>query len=166
LKILITGSNGLLGQKLVYRLAGKPGYDIIATSKGENRISMKDGYRYQALDITNKAEVMQIVSDVKPDCIINTAAMTNVDACENDKSGCKALNIDAVQYLVDACRPYASHFIHLSTDFVFDGENGPYREDDEPNPLSYYAWSKLESEKIVVGSGLDWPFFEPSLFTV
>lgn len=156
MKILITGSNGLLGQKLVYRLAGKPGFEIIATSKGDNRISLKEGYRYLSLDITNRADVMQAVSDVQPDCIINTAAMTNVDACENDKAGCRALNIDAVTYLVEACQPYSTHFIHLSTDFVFDGENGPYREDDEPNPLSYYAWSKLESEKTVMNSGLDW----------
>lgn len=156
MKILITGSNGLLGQKLVYRLAGNSDFEIIATSKGENRISRKEGYRYLPLDITSKEQVQQVIDEVKPDCIINTAAMTNVDACENDKAGCKALNIDAVEYLTEACLPYATHFIHLSTDFVFDGENGPYREDDLPNPLSYYAWSKLESEKIVMQSGLDW----------
>jgi dTDP-4-dehydrorhamnose reductase len=155
LKILITGSNGLLGQKLVYRLAGQPGFEITATSKGINRLALKDGYRYLSLDITSRDEVQKVVSEVRPDCIINTAAMTNVDACENDKTGCQALNIDAVQYLTDACKPFSSHFIHLSTDFVFDGENGPYREDDIPNPLSFYAWSKLESEKIVMNSGLD-----------
>lgn len=156
MKILITGSNGLLGQKLVYRLAGKAGFEIIATSKGTNRIALDSGYRYLSLDITDQQAVQQVVSEVKPDCIINTAAMTNVDACEKDQAGCKALNMDAVQYLTDACKPYATHFIHLSTDFVFDGENGPYSEEDSPNPLSYYAWSKLESEKIVMQSGLDW----------
>jgi dTDP-4-dehydrorhamnose reductase len=156
MKILITGSNGLLGQKIVYALLGKPGIEIIATSKGENRISKKNGYQYFPLDITNKTEVSELISKIKPDCIINTAAMTNVDACENDQPGCKALNVDAVQYLIDACKPLNTHFIHISTDFVFDGEAGPYREEDEPNPVSYYAWSKLESEKIVQASALDW----------
>src|SRR5688572_13383451 len=102
MKILITGSNGLLGQKLVYKLLDNPAVEVIATSKGENRISKKSGYRYFPLDITNREEVIQLLSEVKPDCIINTAAMTNVDACENDKPGCKALNIDAVAYLVEA----------------------------------------------------------------
>jgi len=156
MKILITGSNGLLGQKIVYALLNKPKVEIIATSKGNNRIAEKEGYQYFPLDITNKNEVEKLIAEVKPDCIINTAAMTNVDACENDKPGCRALNVDAVQYLADACKSYNTHFIHISTDFVFDGEGGPYREEDEPNPVSYYAWSKLESEKIVQASGLDW----------
>lgn len=156
MKILITGSNGLLGQKIVYKLLENPRVELIATSKGENRVSKKNGYQYFPLDITNKNEVSELISQVKPDCIINTAAMTNVDACENDKAGCKALNVDAVHHLIDACKPFNTHFIHISTDFVFDGEGGPYREEDEPNPVSYYAWSKLESEKIVQASGLDW----------
>jgi len=156
MKILITGSNGLLGQKLVYKLLEDPSVELIASSIGANRISRKDGYQYFPLDISNREEVLKLVSDVKPDCIINTAAMTNVDACENDKPGCKALNIDSVEYLIEAAKPFNSHFIHISTDFVFDGKNGPYREEDAPHPLSYYAESKLQSEQLVANSGLDW----------
>jgi dTDP-4-dehydrorhamnose reductase len=156
MKILITGSNGLLGQKLVYKLLDNPSVEVIATSKGPNRISRKDGYRYFSLDISNREEVIRLISEVKPECIINTAAMTNVDACENDKPGCKALNIDAVSHLVEGAKLTNAYFVHLSTDFVFDGKKGPYREEDIPNPLSYYADSKLQSEKIVEASGLDW----------
>lgn len=156
MKILITGSNGLLGQKLVYALAGKSDFELIATSKGANRIARKDGYVYEPLDITIRDEVFSVIQKHHPDCIINTAAMTNVDACENDKPGCDALNVEAVRYLTEACRGTVTHFIHISTDFVFDGEAGPYREEDTPNPLSYYASSKLESEKVVMQSGLDW----------
>ncbi len=156
MKILVTGSNGLLGQKIIYQLLNTPGVEVTATSKGENRISEKEGYRYFSLDITNAAEVKKVVEEVKPDCIINTAAMTNVDACENDKSACDALNVDAVLFLIEAARPYNTHFIHLSTDFVFDGENGPYSEEAKPNPLSYYASSKVESEQMLMTSGLDY----------
>ncbi len=156
MKILITGSNGLLGQKLVYKLIELASVDVIATSIGNNRIARKTGYRYFSLDITNRDAVLNLVNEIKPDCIINTAAMTNVDACENDQATCKALNIDAVEYLLEAARPLNAHFIHLSTDFVFDGKKGPYREEDKPNPLSYYAASKLQSEKLVEASGLDW----------
>ena len=156
MKILITGSNGLLGQKIVYALLHQGTHEIFATSKGDNRIALKEGYNYTSLDITKSEEVISVVAKVKPDCIINTAAMTNVDACENDKDGCTALNVTAVSYLLQACKPYNTHFIHISTDFVFDGEAGPYREEETPNPLSYYAQSKLTSEKLVMESGLDW----------
>ena len=156
MKFLITGSNGLLGQKIIYDLLHRAGHEIIATSKGQNRISQKAGYLYEPLDITDEKAVMQLVQHHQPDCIINTAAMTNVDACELDKEGCKKINIDAVSYLVGAAEKVGAHFIHVSTDFVFDGLHGPYKEEDAPNPLSYYAWSKLESERIVQESKVGW----------
>ena len=81
MKVLITGSNGLLGQKLVYALAGRADVEVVATSKGANRIAKKDGYVYESLDITNREEVFTVVQNNRPDCIINTAAKTNVDAC-------------------------------------------------------------------------------------
>jgi dTDP-4-dehydrorhamnose reductase len=157
-KILVTGSNGLLGQKLIHTLAKRKDLSAIAASKGENRMFLKEGYVYESLDLTNKAEIERVMSKHLPDVVINTAAMTNVDACETDKTGCLALNVTAVQYIVDAMEKFVpkSQLIHLSTDFIFDGINGPYREEDTPNPLSYYAWSKLESEKVVVASHLHW----------
>lgn len=160
-KILITGSNGLLGQKLVYRLKNRNDIQLIATSKGDNRISNKQGYIYQSLDITNKDEVEKVISEYWPDVIINTAAMTNVDACESQRELCRKLNVDAVNYLLGAIKQeelkhpnYKCHFIHLSTDFIFDGKNGPYDENAHPNPLSFYGQSKLDSEKLVINSGL------------
>jgi len=160
-RILITGSNGLLGQKLVYNLLQRGNFDVIATSKGDNRLLEKKGYTYIALDITNPEEVKEVFTQQRPDVVINTAAMTNVDACETKRDECLALNVTAVKNIVEVLQEmkYAGHdaqLIHLSTDFIFDGQNGPYKEDDEPNPLSYYAWSKLESEMIVKASALRW----------
>ena len=199
-KILITGSNGMLGQKIVYGLLGDPlcilpdeirkkikeEVQIIATAKGENRLLRKEGYIYEPLDITNRSEVENIFTKYKPDVVINTAAMTNVDACETKREECKAANVDAVKYMVDTLEslpsprgeglgsdesPRESYrtdeyrtpsevrplFIHLSTDFVFDGMKGsPYDENDPPNPLHYYAQSKLEGEKIVMAGKLKW----------
>ena len=156
MKILITGSNGLLGQKLVYALQNRNDVSLIATSSGENRITEKEGYVYETLDITDEAQVKQVIAKYRPDCIINTAAMTNVDACEAEKDKCVQMNINAVRYLVAACEQQGCHLIHLSTDFIFDGAHGPYKEEDLPNPLSYYGWSKLESEKIVQQSHIKW----------
>ena len=104
----------------------------------------------QEIDITNKTEVDQTVKQFSPHVIINCAAMTNVDACELSQKQCWDINVNGVKYLTNAGAKLGSHFIHLSTDFVFDGEDGPYNESDTPNPLHYYAKSKLESEKIVI----------------
>jgi dTDP-4-dehydrorhamnose reductase len=158
-KILITGSNGLLGQKLVYALLQRKDVSIIATGLGPNRLLNQQGYVYAQMDITNKKEVEEVFSNHLPDCIINTAAMTNVDACETKRDECWNQNVNAVQYMVDAAAALNNncHFIHLSTDFIFDGSKGsPYSETDEPNPLSHYAASKLASEKIVQNSKIRW----------
>ena len=156
MRILLTGSNGLLGQKIVKLLSDKEGVQLLATSKGNNRITNQTGYVYQKLDITEPKEIQQVFDDFRPTTVINTAAMTNVDACESDKSLCWKLNVDAVKYLIDASEKYNVHLIHLSTDFVFDGENGPYKEEDKPNPLSYYGKSKYEAEKLLQQSTLKW----------
>jgi dTDP-4-dehydrorhamnose reductase len=161
-KILITGSNGLLGQKLVYALLKRKDIQIIATSSGENRMQVKGGYVYKSLDITKKEEVEKVFSECTPDVVINTAAMTNVDACETNREECWAVNVTAVQNIVDVLTDLSSkgknpQLIHLSTDFIFDGLKGSeYVETDLPNPLSYYALSKAESEKIVQQSKIRW----------
>ncbi|MBT3418336.1 MAG: SDR family oxidoreductase [Flavobacteriales bacterium] len=156
MKVLITGSNGLLGQKLLHKLRVDNSVDLIATSIGENRVSEKSGYKYISLDITNKQEIEKVVFSEKPDIIINTASMTNVDVCEDKKQECDTLNVDAVKYLSDCAINIDAHLIQISTDFIFDGENGPYSEDDIPNPLSYYGLSKLKSETILLESSCRW----------
>lgn len=156
MKILITGSNGLLGQKLV-RLCIEKGVDVIATSRGVNRIDyLTEGYEYAAMDITDGESVRVVLEQYRPDVVVNTAAMTNVDQCESERDECRLLNVQAVQYLVDCCEGLGIFFIHLSTDFIFDGEAGPYEEDDQPNPISFYGQSKWEAENIVMESRGKW----------
>lgn len=154
-KVLVTGSNGLLGQKLTDLLQPLENYDLIATGKGENRHPNKS-IKYILLDITNKANVDEVIQVHKPDIIINTAAMTNVDACEEDQAGCDLLNVTAVDYLSSAADQVDARFIHLSTDFIFDGTAGPYAEDGVPNPLSYYGHSKLKGEELVKRNCRKW----------
>jgi dTDP-4-dehydrorhamnose reductase len=163
MKILITGSNGLLGQKLVYKLRGFPEIKCIATALGTNRLVEQSGYSFESLDITDQKNVEEIFTKHKPDVVINTAAMTNVDACESQRELCWLLNTTAVANQVKTLEQlkkihpnYQPHFIHLSTDFIFDGTHGPLDENAQPNPLSYYAESKLASEKIVQAASIDW----------
>jgi len=156
MKILITGSNGLLGQKLLHKLRVDNTFELIATSKGVNRVNIKKGYTFFSLDITNKEEVNKVIINQAPNVVVNTAAMTNVDLCEDKQEACDVLNVEAVKYLADACANIDAHLIHISTDFIFDGEDGPYKEEDEPNPLSYYGLSKLKSEHLLQAHAVKW----------
>lgn len=155
-RILVTGSNGLLGQKLTDIYAGLSDIQLLATGTGANRHPAKSGYFYREMDITSPDQVLEVILDFKPHCIIHTAAMTNVDTCELDHEGCDRLNVTAVETLVNAANQVNAHFIHISTDFIFDGTSGPYAEDDIPHPLSYYGWSKLKSEEIVRHKAKSW----------
>jgi dTDP-4-dehydrorhamnose reductase len=151
MNVLITGSNGLLGQKLVSYCV-RNNIHFVATSSGKNRNpALKEEY-YESLDITDAQAIAQLVQEIQPTHIINTAAITNVDACELEQDLCYQVNVQAVQYLFDICKAKAIHFQQLSTDFVFDGVKGNYSETDEVNPLSFYAKSKVLSENILLSS--------------
>lgn len=154
MKILVTGSNGLLGQKLIAALRHDPTVELIATSRGSDRSPDPLGLQYRAMDITVDTDVDTVFDAVEPQVVIHTAAMTNVDACELDPAACQLQNVTATAHLVRASERHGSHFIHLSTDFIFDGENGPYKEEDEAAPLSIYGHSKLDAERIVINSAL------------
>lgn len=154
MKILITGSNGLTGQKLVDALRNDPDVELIATSIGGDRSPDPLGPLYRSMDITSAVEVDRVFDEVRPDAVVHTAALTNVDACTLDPEACRVRNVTATEHLVRAAERVGCHFIHLSTDFVFDGADGPYREEDTPAPLSVYGQSKLDSERVVMEGGL------------
>lgn len=151
MRVLITGSNGLLGQKLVRQCLDNS-ISFLATSKGKNRNSQCPDEKYVSIDITSSNEVENVIKSYVPTHLIHTAAITNVDQCENDPELCQLVNFDAVKILFDCCVKNEIHFQLLSTDFVFDGANGPYKETDSVNPLSVYAKSKVDAEKLLIES--------------
>lgn len=155
-RLLITGTNGLLGQKLVELLRKQANVDLIATARGVNRLPVTDGYTYASLDITVQEEVNAVFDQFKPEIVIHTAAMTNVDTCETDQEGCDLLNVDAVAFIIQACEKHNSYLCHLSTDFIFDGAAGPYTEEGIANPISYYGESKLKAEQLLLASSIRW----------
>lgn len=154
--VLVTGSNGLLGQKITEKILNEGGVNLIATSKGENRYPIKEGYVYADMDILNPDNVREVIKSYMPDAIIHTAAMTNVDTCEDQKELAYQLNVTAVATLIQICEELDIQLVHLSTDFIFDGENGPYTEEAAPNPLSYYGETKLMAEELVKKSKANW----------
>lgn len=147
-KILVTGSNGLLGQKLTDYILSLDNLQLIATGKGKNRVLTDENYVYEEMDICDVEQVGQIVRKHKPDVLIHTAAITNVDICHADRKSCQEVNVKATANLIALCEELTIHFIYISTDFVFDGKTGPYKETDLPNPVSYYGESKLEGERL------------------
>jgi dTDP-4-dehydrorhamnose reductase len=155
-KILVTGSNGLLGQKLTDLYLQNPEVELIATARGANRHPASEGYVYAEMDITNQAEVEAVIAKHQPNVIIHGAAMTNVDACELDSETCELLNVTATKYITNAANMVNAHMILVSTDFIFDGENGPYAEDAVAEPLSIYGHSKLKAEEIVQNEATSW----------
>lgn len=156
-KILITGANGLLGQKLISLYGNQPGYEILATGLGPFRLKARFGnVQYAPMDICSRDEVFTTISDFQPDAVINTAAMTNVDQCETERAGCRKLNVDAVGILVEAAEAMGFFLLHLGTDFIFDGLAGPYTEEAKPNPLSFYGHSKWDADQLLINSKANW----------
>ena len=153
--IIITGSNGLLGQKLINLLVDRPYMRLVATSRGVNRHPVRDGYVYHSLDLEDELGWRDLFETVRPTELIHTAAMTQVDVCETETLRCDAVNVHAVANLIDLCRDFGTRLIYISSDFVFDGKNGPYREEDPAAPVNHYGLSKLRAEQLISQSGIN-----------
>src|SRR2546430_15624056 len=151
MKVLVTGANGLLGKHLMTKLLLKK-YEVIATGKGASKFSYAHdpNCQYHSLDITHGEAVSKLIIATRPDMIIHAAAMTEVDECELNKIDCWNTNVTATRFIIEAAREINARIIFISTDFVFDGQQGPYKEDDEPNPVNYYGSTKWAAEKAVM----------------
>lgn len=156
IKVLLTGANGLVGQTLIRRIRQLPGYEILATSGSESRIAGPARTRFLQMDITSSEQVKAVFEKFVPDVVVHCAAMTQVDPCELDPEMCDKVNIGGTRVVARASGESGARFIYLSTDFVFDGLNGPYSEDDQPNPVSMYGWSKLQGEFITRSLSVPW----------
>ncbi len=150
-RILITGSNGMLGQRAVQFYSSKENVELLATSVEEK--SVVDKVEYISSDIKNRDEIKKIIHDYYPDFIIHTAAFTNVDLSEKLREDAWKINVKGVEYIAEAARAIDTHIIHISTDYIFDGKDGPYSENVKPNPVGYYGRTKLASENVLKISG-------------
>lgn len=150
MKVLLIGAGGLLGTR-VFDEAMRRGFDVYAAYKTR---PAED--KFLRLDITDKKLVFETIREVEPEVLINAAAFTDVDACEVEKETALKVNAEAVGYLAEASAQTNAYFLHISTDYVFDGEKGMYSERDVPNPINFYGYSKLLGEKIVKDLADDW----------
>lgn len=153
-RILITGSNGMLGQRAVEFYSKNNKYEILCLSVEDK--SVIKGVDYLSCDLSDKENIKKAVYDFCPDSIINTAAYTNVDMSETERELAWKINVKGVEYLAEAARVIDAHLVHISTDYIFDGKNGPYNESAKPNPVGYYGRTKLASENTLKISGINY----------
>jgi dTDP-4-dehydrorhamnose reductase len=150
---LVTGANGLVGSRLIERLAAA-GERVAATGRGPRRDGLR-GVEYVELDLRIAGKLGEWIESLRPRSVLHAAGMTDVDGCEEDPAGAWALNLHAVEECAAACRSVGARLIALSTDYVFDGERGPYGEDDAPNPRGVYARSKRAGEEAALSLAAD-----------
>ncbi len=130
---------------------------VVASSRGPNKLAaLFPDVPFVPLDVTDAAHLRAVVGELLPTHIIHTAAMTNVDACETERAECWKQNVTGPENLARLCAELDIHFTHVSTDFIFDGENGPYDEEAEARPVNYYGEAKLAAEVAVRAAGGRW----------
>ncbi|MEJ2103033.1 MAG: dTDP-4-dehydrorhamnose reductase [Ignavibacteriaceae bacterium] len=150
-RIIVTGSNGMLGQRTVEFYSANENVELLATSVEEK--SVIGSVDYVQCDIKSRESIKKVIYDYCPDFIVHTAAFTNVDLSEKMREEAWRINVKGVEYLAEAARAIDAQMIHISTDYIFDGKYGPYNENDSPNPIGYYGRTKLASENALRISG-------------
>lgn len=150
-KVLITGSNGMLGKDIVDEMFNKNEFDIYGISRSQQINSKIKEY---ICDLIDFKKVKEILDEIDPDIIIHCAANVNVDSCEKNKKAAYQINSEATRVLA-AYEPSKVKFIYISTDSIFNGDKGNYSENDRPDPLNYYGFTKLEGERLVLQENLN-----------
>lgn len=145
LKVVVTGANGLVGERLLKLLAAR-GHETCGFGRGPQRTPSG---RYVSVDLGDASRISQALQSFRPQVVINCAAMTDVDGCERDPSGAWVANVEGVASLARGAKEFDCHLVHVSTDYVFDGAAGPYDVDAIPNPRGVYALTKHAGEEAV-----------------
>jgi dTDP-4-dehydrorhamnose reductase len=146
MRVTVTGANGLVGSRLC-RLLAVEGHEVTAVARGQRRLA--GDHAYLSCDLTDPAEVEKAMDAARPEVVVHTASMTEVDACERDPDAAWAANVLATASVARQARASGAHLVHVSTDYVFDGQDGPYGEDARPNPSGVYARTKWVAEEAV-----------------
>jgi dTDP-4-dehydrorhamnose reductase len=160
-RILIIGSNGKLGSSLAYYFSRNADYETLCAGAGDT--SYVEGVEYEKIDITKRNNVKALFHEFFPDVVINSAGFTNVDLCETSKEFSWNINVKGTENIAMLSWAIDAHMIHFSSDYIFDGKEGPYSEDDVPNPISYYGRTKLAAENSLRSSGTRFTIFRTNV---
>lgn len=157
MKILLTGANGFLGYYLTRQLL-EAGHTVVATGKGACRLPFggQPSFHYHELDFTDALEANRLITETRPEVIVHAGAMTKPDDCELDPEQAMLVNCAGTRIMLEAAAASGAFFVFISTDFIFDGEEGMYDEEAEGDPVNYYGVTKLEAEQWVRAWKGDW----------
>ena len=158
MKILLTGANGILGIELLKSLANKK-VSVLATSRGDfrhNNLIINDSLSYTEVELSNHELLENSILSFQPTHIIHLGAITQVDDCELNKEFCYSINTGSSALIFNIAKKIGAKVFYLSTDFVFDGESGPYEEGDPTSPINHYGLTKMSSENLLMESGVDY----------
>lgn len=155
MRILVTGCNGLLGQRLLTTFS-HDGNDLYGMDLARCPINKGMSFNYLSQDLTSHKSTVNSIRDIDPEIIIHTAAMTGVDDCETERGKCWQANVTATEYVVKAAKGAEAKVIYISTDYIFNGKDGPYSEEHPADPISYYGRSKLAGENVVRGGMINY----------
>lgn len=155
---MVTGASGLLGHKIA-QLALEKGHEVYSIYK-EHPINFGTPVK---LDLANQNEISKVITKLQPEAIIHTAAYTDVDSCETNQNLAWKINAEATKHIATASATINSHLTYVSTDYVFDGERGLYKEEDKTNPISYYGYTKLKGEEFTKEHATKWCIARPSV---
>ena len=159
MKLLVIGGSGLLGYK-VAKMASNEHETFLTYNYRSIQV---EGCTALKLDKCDRKAVFELLEKIKPDVVVDTAALHNVDYCETHPEEAWKVNVEGTRNVAEACKKIGAKIIFISTDYVFDGTKGYYTEEDTPNPLSYYAKTKLEAEKIIQSLDVNYIIARPSV---
>ena len=159
MKLLVIGGSGLLGYK-VAKMASNEHETFLTYNYRSIQV---EGCTALKLDKCDRKAVFELLEKIKPDVVIDTAALHNVDYCETHPEEAWKVNVEGTRNVAEACKKVGAKIIFISTDYVFDGTKGYYTEEDTPNPLSYYAKTKLEAEKTIQSLDVNYIIARPSV---
>jgi len=149
-RLLVTGSGGFVGGGIVHETPRGVNLHAVARKEPPER---GRGVRWHMLDLRDRDGVRELFETVSPDAVIHAAAIADIDFCEANKETAWEVNVSVTQQLADLCREHGTRLVYVSTDNVFDGKRGGYREEDSPTPINYYAETKAAGESAVAGLG-------------
>lgn len=147
MKVLIIGANGFTGRRILNHLSAGEEYEVTGCSLHPDTCP-GNNHRFIQTDINDHRRIKSLFDRLSPDLVVNCSALSVPDYCEQHREEAYATNVSAVENIAHSCETRESRFIHLSTDFVFDGkDNRLYTEDDQPAPVNYYGVTKFQGEQ-------------------
>ena len=161
MRVLIIGASGFIGRYVSHRLADTAGHAVVSTYNA--RPAVDDGASWHRLEITDDAQLDVLFASAQPDAVVHLAALADVGMAERNPEVARAVNATATETIARLCQRHAARLVFVSTEYVFDGRNGPYRQDDAPAPTTQYGRTKLQAEQAVASLASNWSILRTSI---